>query len=122
MNKFLLLCSPTRGVALQIFYDSEGRGEEIINNFSEHALYINHDQTSITHLLFEKPTLRADSGVIFATYRLTDELLRKISLARTVGIAMKPPHNTTIFMGFIDMPFAEGAQKLSGFLNVCRQK
>ena len=56
-----------------------------------------------------------------ATYRLNDELLHKLSVARTVGIAMKPPHNKTIFMGFIDMPFADGAQKLPGFLSVCQK-
>ena len=122
VNKFIIACTPGRSVALQIFYDSERRGEEIINNFIEHSLFINDDEISITHLLIGRPTLRLDNGVIAATYRLTDELLRKIAAAKTVGIAMSPPQNTTIFMGFIDMPFADGAQKLPGFLAVCRPK
>jgi hypothetical protein len=66
--------------------------------------------------------LRADNDVVGATYRLNNELLNKIAAAKTVGIAMKPPHNTTIFMGFTDMPFADGAQKLPGFLKVCQKK
>src|SRR5207245_1610504 len=40
MNKFIIVCLPKSGTVLQIFYDSERRGEEIINNFTEHSLYI----------------------------------------------------------------------------------
>jgi hypothetical protein len=48
MNKFLLLCSPKMSdVMLQIFYDGERRGGEIINSFTEHALFINREEISI---------------------------------------------------------------------------
>jgi hypothetical protein len=123
MNKFLLLCDPKTGhVYLQIFYDGERRGDEIIERFTEHTLFINQEEISITNRLIGKPMLRADNDVVGATYRLTNELLNKIAAAKTVGIAMKPPHNTRIFMGFTGMPFADGAQKLPGFLTVCRKK
>ena len=122
MNKFIIACPGSGSVMLQIFYDSERRGDEITKHFTEHSLFIDNDEILINHLLLGKPLLRADNGVIGASYRLTDELLRKLATARSVGIAMSPPQNTQIFMGFIDISFADAAQKLPGFLAVCRRK
>ena len=84
-------------------------------------LFVNDDEIPMTNLLVGKPSLRADNGVVGTTYRMTDQILNRIAKAKTVGVAMKPPHNTTIFMGFNGMSFADGAAKLPGFLSVCRR-
>ena len=51
MNKFILGCVPRQGILLQVLYDSERRGQEIIKTFTEHSLFINHDQIPITNIL-----------------------------------------------------------------------
>ena len=62
MNKFLLICLPKHVIVLQIFYNSERRGEEILKNFTEHALFVNDDEIPMTNLLVGKPSRRADNG------------------------------------------------------------
>jgi hypothetical protein len=80
---------------------------------------VDDNEIPITHLLIGKAPLRADHDVVSAAYELTNDLLKKIVLAQTVGIAMKPSADSRMFMGFIDMPFAGGARKRPGFLRAC---
>jgi hypothetical protein len=119
MNKFMLVCAPKGPVMLMVLYYGEGRGKEIVNTYTEHLLFVNDNEIPITHLLTGKLRLRVDNDEVFAEYLLTDELLNKMATAKTVGIGMKPSANSLFFMGFIGMPFADGARKLPGFLRAC---
>lgn len=123
MNKFLIICVPRSGPVLQIHYNAENRGKEILS-FRVHLLVIDGEYPdpqifSVNQLLDGKVSLNSASDVISADYRLTPELLQKISRARSVGIAMKPSENSRIFMGFYGMKFADGADKLPGLMNAC---
>jgi hypothetical protein len=107
---------------LQILYNAENRGKEILS-YRTHLLVIDGEYPdpqifSIAHLLVGKVTLNS-TDVIGADYKLTSELLQKISRARSVGIAMKSSENSRIFMGFYGMKFADGAEKLPGLMNAC---
>ena len=122
MNKFMLVCAPKKSITLMVLYWGEGHGSEIVNTFTSHFLLIDNDQIFITNLLRDKPQLRRDNDVVSAAYLLTEDLLNKIARANTVGVGMQPSANSRIFMGFIGMPFADGARKLPGFLRACRQE
>jgi hypothetical protein len=122
MNKFLIICNPRSGPFLQIHYNAENRGKEILS-FRAHHLVIDGEYPdpqifSVASLLDGKVALNSPD-VISASYKLTSELLQKISRARSVGIAMKPSENSQIFMGFYGMKFADGADKLAGLMNAC---
>jgi hypothetical protein len=119
MNKFLLLCAQD-GIFMEIFYGGGVFGSYIIRHFTAHTLFLDDDEIPITNLLIGKPILRANNGVVSATYRTTDSIITRIAVAKTIGIAMKPPHTTEpILKGVIDMPFGDGAKKLPVFLSVC---
>jgi hypothetical protein len=60
------------------------------------------------------------NGWINATFNLTDDLLKKILVAKTVGVAFQFRHGAPVFLGFNGMEFPEGAKKLAGLIEVCR--
>jgi hypothetical protein len=122
MNKFLIICDPRSGPFLQIHFNAERRGKEILG-FQVHNLVIDGEYPdpqilSITRLLDGKTILNS-ADVISANYWLTPELFKKISRARSVGIAMKPSEDSRIFMGYYGVKFADGATKLAGLMNAC---
>jgi hypothetical protein len=122
MNKFLIICAPRTGLFLQIHYNAERRGEAILK-FPTHWLVIDGEYpkpiiTPIASLRVGQTALNAED-VISTTYRLTPEIVQKISRARSVGIAMKASEDAKIFMGFYGMDFSEGATKLPGLVNTC---
>jgi hypothetical protein len=121
-NKFMLVCAPKEPITLMVLYNGEGHGREIANTFTSHFLLVDNDEISITALLIGKPQLRRDNDVVSAAYLLTEDLLNKIATAYTVGVGMQPSANSRMFMGFIGMPFADGAEKLPGFLRACAQE
>jgi hypothetical protein len=123
MNKFLILCAGHSGLFLQIFYNAERRGDAILKYFRVHRLILNgkddpSDGFPIQNLLNGKPTLN-ETDVIGAMYRLTPELIDRISHAKSVGIEMQPSDTSPIFMGFSDMNFEDGARQLPGLINAC---
>jgi hypothetical protein len=122
MNKFMLVCASKEPISLMVLYYGEGRGREIVNTFTAHVLFIDNNVIPITNLLYNKPKLRLDNDVVSATYLLSENLLKKIAIATTVGVGMQPSANSRTFMGFIGMPFADGSRKLPGFLRACRQE
>src|SRR5204863_2201128 len=123
MNKFLILCDPKSGPFLQIHYNAERRGKEILG-YHVHNLVIDGEYPdphilSIKYLLDGKTHLNSTTDVISATYWLTLELLQIISHARSVGIAMQASEDSRIFMGYYGVKFADGAAKLGGLMNAC---
>jgi len=123
MNKFIIGCYKGT-LFLQILYNAEGRGNEILKYFHVHNLISDGGDphpTVIPLTPIERTTLGgADDDVIRAGYRLTPEILNRISHAHSVGLAMKPSKDASIFMGFYDMNFADGAEKFAGLLNTCQ--
>lgn len=122
MNKFLVICNPKIGLFLQVHYNAEQRGKEILG-FHVHNLVIDGEYSDpqilpIGDLIVGEMSLN-NVDVISATYRLTPDLLQRIGRARSVGIAMKPSKDARIFMGYYGMKFADGAPKLAGLMNAC---
>jgi hypothetical protein len=62
-----------------------------------------------------------DHGRINATYLLTPELFARMSKAKTVGLCLQFTPEAPVFMGFNDLPFEEGAAKLSGLMSTSHQ-
>jgi hypothetical protein len=54
-----------------------------------------------------------------ADYVLTAEQLNAIRNAKSVGVIVQGGYGAPAFLGFNNMPFDEGAQKLTGLLNIC---
>ena len=122
MNKFLLICT-NKGLFLQIFYSAERRGDVILKYFHIHRLVLNgglipSDVIPIQNLLYGQPTLN-DADVIGAAYKLTPQIVGRISRSKSVGVEMQPSDTSPIFMGFDDMDFADGARQLPGLINAC---
>ncbi len=122
MNKFLLICVPRTGLFLQIHYNAERRGDEILKS-PVHWLVIDGEYPKptiipIASLQADHTTLNTED-VISATYRLTPEIVQRIGRARSVGIAMKASEEAQIFMGFYGMDFSDGATKMAGLMNTC---
>ena len=69
-------------------------------------------------MLYGKPKVN-NADVISASYLLPREIISKLMHAREVGILMQTSTDSPFFMGFDHMPFADAAEKLPGFLNVC---
>jgi hypothetical protein len=123
-TKFIIYCNsrtPTPGT-LMVFFNGEGWGRKIVNTFTAHVLFIDDNVIPITALLTEKPDLNPNTDEVFAMYSLTEDLLKNIAVAKAVGVGILPSANSRMFMGFISMPFADGARKLPGFLRACRQE
>jgi hypothetical protein len=123
MNKFLILCAGKSGLILQIFYSAERRGDVILKYFHVHRLTLNgglipSDVIPIQNLLYGQATLN-DADVIGAAYKLTPQLINRISHAKSVGVQMQPSDTSPIFMGFSDMDFTDGARQLPGLINAC---
>jgi hypothetical protein len=118
MNKFLLVCLQSGNVALHVIYDPEGRGDEIVKILTAHSLLINGDPIPISGNQVGQTKLV--NGWINADYKLSDDILRRIAGAQTVGVAMQASYKAPIFMGFDGMEFPEAREKLAGFLNVCK--
>jgi hypothetical protein len=124
MNKFLIVC--THGnLFLQILYNAERRGDEIVKYFNNHNLIIDGEYPHpliipMFHLIAQKTNLDSND-VISAVYKLTPEMLVRISHAHSVGIAMKPSEDAQIFAGFYGMSFADGSEKFLELLNGCEK-
>jgi hypothetical protein len=61
------------------------------------------------------------NGWINATYRLTPDLVRQISSAKSVGVAFQAAYGAPMFLGFAGMELGDSRQKLAGLLATCRK-
>jgi hypothetical protein len=98
---------------LYIIFDPQGRDDEVMR-LQAHSLVINgHPQ----QIMPESKSIR--NGLANLDYLLTATQLEAISNATTVGVVVRSTYNSPLFLGFEEMPFADGAQKLVGLLNMC---
>lgn len=114
-NKFMLVCPATEPMFLYALFDAGKNAEEVMT-FGAESLMLDHNPVSLKGRRIRREN---DNGTINLMFTLDQELLGKIAAANTVGIALQPTTKAAIFAGFDALPFAEGAKKLSGFLQVC---
>ena len=117
INKFMLVCAQ-KTIFLYVVFDPQGRGQEVMN-FGAQSLFVDDQSFPITSLK-DGPTKRVN-GWINAQYRLTPDLIQRISSAKSVGVAFQMAYDAPMFLGFIGMELGDGRQKLAGLLATCRR-
>jgi hypothetical protein len=113
INKFLMLCIPSKGIFLHMIFDPQGRQDEVIN-IHAHSLVIDMQDEPVTPIKAE-----IINGWFNADYQLTDDQVNRISGAHSVGVILRWTYEGPIFLGFNAMPFADGSEKLAGVVNSC---
>jgi hypothetical protein len=116
-NRFMLAC-PSSGPMFLYAIFSGGRNAEQDMMFPVNWLFLDGEPVRIDQQLESKQNT---NGNINLVYRLDAALLMAISKAKTVGVGLQPSTAAPIFAGFNNMPFADGAAKLPGFLAVCHR-
>jgi hypothetical protein len=114
-NKFMVVCS-NRVLWLYVMFDPQGRGDEILTMGSQ-SLLIDGNPIPIAQLRTQPQ--RLEKGWLHADYRLTPELVQKLRMAKTVGIAFQFAPGAPMFLGFNGMELEEGRSKLNGLIATC---
>jgi hypothetical protein len=112
INKTLIVCGDKK-LLLWFIFDPQGRADEVM-------------QMNATSVLIDGEPMpirgsekQARNGWINTTIALDADLLSRVRAAKTIGVAHQWAHGAPIFLGFDGMPFAGGAARLDGILNVC---
>jgi hypothetical protein len=113
INKFLMYCPDRQRMALHVIFDPQGHEKELMR-FQAHSLVIDGEPRAITP---HDKTIT--NGWFNSTYVLTAEQLSAIRKAKSVGIIIQMAYGAPVFLGFNNMPFEEGAEKLTGLANMC---
>jgi hypothetical protein len=115
VNKFLLVCPVKGSMFLHVIFDPGNNAEEVMTFDAESI------QLGVTALPAgnRKAGKRLINGMINATYAIDSTVLHLLQKASKVGVLMQPTFEASFFAGFDNMPFADGAKKLEGFLSVC---
>lgn len=113
INKFMLMCVQREPI-LYVIFDALRRDKELMR-MSAHSLLINDDVYRIT---VESREVR--NGWFNGTYRLSSKEIEALRKAERVGVTIQFAYGAPVFLGFQEMPVADGRQKLLGFLNQCK--
>lgn len=113
INKFMLVCVPKAGLFLHMIFDPQGRQDEVLK-MPAHSLVLDMQDEPIAPMSTE-----IVNGWFNADYRLTEDQLRRIAEAKTVGVILRWSYEGPVFLGFNAMPFGDGADKLPGVANSC---
>jgi hypothetical protein len=108
-----MFCAAPGKMALHVIFDPQGRQNEVID-LGAHSLMINGQYHPIN-----PGGKRIANGWFNAQYALTRQQLNLIANASSVGLVVQMIHGGPVFLGFDQMPFEEGAKKLTGLLNNC---
>lgn len=110
VNKFLLMCSPSKdSMFLQAIFDPEGRGDEVVQ-MKSYLLNLDDESTPITQYLYEGPKLI--NGWVNISFLIDKNLISSIQNAKEVGVQFQFEDSSPFFFGFRGMEFADGAKKL----------
>jgi len=115
INKFILQCNQRRWMLMVIFHP-EGRWEEI-REMGTHSLLIDGHP----HPLFQPSpsTTRLVNGLVNIAHPIGRPMLERMARSRTVGFAAQNFHGAPVFLGFDDMEFEGGRERLSGLRRTC---
>jgi hypothetical protein len=112
INKFIMYCTSS-GMMLHIIFDPHGHEDEALM-FAAHSLVIDGKLYPLTPV-----DKQVANGWFNSEYILTPQLLLTIQHAKSVGLAIQMIAGAPVFLGFKNMPFEDGANKLVGLLNDC---
>ncbi len=114
INKFIMGCTD-KGILLHMIFDPQGHQAEVVNMHA-HSLVIDMKDEPITA---EETDINNGSGWFYADYLLTNDQVRRIMAANSVGVILQWAYGAPVFLGFNAMPLGEGAEKLAGIVNSC---
>jgi hypothetical protein len=113
INKFILYCMNQRATLLVIF-DALHRDNELMN-MPAHSLLIDDKVYPIN-----ASSKEIRNGLFNGAYNLSPREILALRKAQRVGLALRFTYEAPVFLGFQDMPVAEGREKLVGILNQCK--
>jgi hypothetical protein len=114
INKFIIYCTPASVPLLHIIFDPQGRADEVMQH-KQNDLIIDSEHIKVTAVKKE-----ITNGWFNAIYRLNNKLIRAISLAKSVGMIVRPTSEAPNFLGFNHLPVSGGEQKIRSYLSGCR--
>ncbi len=114
LNKLIFSCV-NRRIHLYAIFDPEGRGNEVIE-MPSWSVFV--DERAIP---LPNPGIppKLINGLINVDFELTDEIVKAVPKARSVGVAAQYAYDAPSFLGFSNMSFVEGKQKYYGLLSNC---
>ena len=114
----MLGCLVRGPVLLYAIFDA-GQNTDEVMKWPSNWLFLDGKRTLIND---RRPKRTVANGWINLFFPLDNVLLAKIATAKSVvGVGLSPAPGSAIFSGFAQMPFADGASKLTEFLQVCRR-
>lgn len=116
ITKFMLSCPVQGSMFLYTIFDAGPNANEVMT-WPIDWLFSDEKKFQIQDMQAAKVNKNRKINIFF---RVDAALLRIINSAKsTIGIGLSPAPEAPIFEGFAYMPFAAGAAKLPGFLQVC---
>ena len=122
LNRFLIVCLAKKRMGMMVLFDLYKRGYEVQNNTRVHNLIIDGEYPTpsiISMTQLQTGPIETDGDRVVAKYLLMPEILQRIQLAKSVGIALKTSDESGVFTGFYGMNFSGGREKLPGLLSIC---
>ena len=100
--------------ALYVIFDALNRDSELMR-MPAHSLLIDGQ---VYRINAESKSIRNEwfNGM----YNLSVREIQALRKAERVGVVLRFNYDAPVFLGFDDMPIADGRQKLLGFMNQCR--
>jgi len=116
VSKFMLTCPAKGPMFLYAIFNAGPNANEVMG-WSTDWLFSDKSQFQIQDMQLSRLNKNGEINIFF---KVDDALLGILARTRaTVGIGLSPAPGAAIFEGFDYMPFAGGAAKLPGFLQVC---
>jgi len=120
LNKMIITCHPsTSQMTLLIVADPSGRWSEVVEFMpNAHSLIVDGEFIPIGDRLIAPPAL--NNGLVNAFYTIDERLIAILEGANLLGISFQHTYDSPVFLGFEDMEFREGIEKLRGLRSSCR--
>ncbi len=116
VNKLLFYCENNQMV-LHAIFDPEGHEDEILQTMNYHSIYIDGEYIPLSQqILLSKKSIK---GWINISFKIDQIIIRKLIEAKEVGIICQYYKGHGMFLGFQDMDFSEGSEKLIALIKTC---
>lgn len=118
INKFMIICTPTKELALYTVFDAQNRDRELMQ-MKAISMFADDKVIPLSGHLIRSPEIV--NGWMNAFFGIDAPLLRQIRNSRTVGVAFQYANGAPSFLGFNGFSMEGSGEKLEGLLRVCRR-